>query len=483
MQNLSLSIANTEDDLAALIGFIEERELDVLPLSKSIAYDLFVGTSEFLGREELLSTNQDRMWQFYAANLRSFITGGNPAENLQLTTSLNPIRWNDPDFGSYYFNVDTADKMPERGGQYAKSSQSFSESYYAFMSSINPQPVNEDALVKANEIELERRQDSIRLLDVEFEYATAWQSFDDRQRILPPQRRLTSEQWYERVGADASIKAVQDIIDAKEGVYLYWMQQALSADEPLLEALKKYRDFKRIAAIKVPRSSLNPTDQSAGQKNVIPYVLSPDFPNWMQEAPSRAPNIKITYSTSSETYDYSKTSIAGGAIIGFGFFCAFGAGRRTTTEINLSSESFTFEFKAVAEVFTINPDQWYDSTIFELYQDGPFKEGGPIAKAYSEDRLFGPKGFINFRPARAIVAYKPSLTVKFSREEYNYFKQETNGWAAVGIGPFLIGAVGSYSDVRVSVRSNDESGTLELFAEDNLPYLLGFDYENMDPRV
>jgi hypothetical protein len=482
MQDLSLSIADTEDDLAALMSFVKTRELDVLPLSKSNAFDLFVGTSEFLSSAGFLSTDQDRMWQFYAANLRSFITGGNPAENLQLATSLNPIRWNDPDFGSYYFNIDTADKMPERGGQYAKSSQSFSQSYYAFMSSINPQPVDEGALAEALKIEEERRQDEFRLENLVFDYGAAWQSFDDRQRALPPQLRKTFEKWYEDVGAVASIKAVQDVINAKEGIYLYWMQKALSPDEPLLNALKKYRDFKRILSIKVPRSSTNPTDQSQGLTNVLAYALSPDFPNWMLEAPSRAPNIKITYSTGATTYDYSRTSIAGGAIIGFGFFCAFGAGGRTTTAINSLSEDFTFEFKAVAEVFTINPDQWYDSTIFKLYQDGPFKEGGPIAKAYSEDRLFGPKGFISFRPARAIVAYKPSLTVKFSREEYNYFKQETNGWAAVGIGPFLIGAVGSYSDVRVSVRSNDESGTLELFADDNFPYLLGFDYENMDPR-
>lgn len=430
-----------------------------------------------------------KMWEFYAASLKNFITGGRPATNLQLATSLNPIRWDHPIFGNYYFHVDTADTIPELGGSYKKSSDKFGERYRDFLFALEAEPIDPAALDNARLVREDIDTARVKALYLENYYGREWVKFDQSQAHNPPSRRISVERWYELVKADKAILAQFSIIDEHEKLYYYWLQKALSPDEPLLEAIKKYREFvegsangQHLLSVNVPRSTENPESKILEKRHVLPYVLSPDFPAWIKEAPKLKPNLKFTYSQNAATYDYSRTRVGGGAFIGFGFFGAIGGGSRTTTRIDSSSKHFKFKFNAVAECFTIGPDQWYDSTIFQLYQNGPFKDGSPLEEARKQGRLFGPKGFINFRSARAIVAYKPQVSLQFSMEEYHYYKQVTQGWTVFAIGPFVVGG-GSYTDVKVRVRSNDNAGTLELFGDNDLPYLLGFEYEDMDPTV
>jgi len=92
--------------------------------------------------------------------------------------------------------------------------------------------------------------------------------------------------------------------------------------------------------------------------------------------------------------------------------------------------------------------------------------------------IFGPKGFLSFRPARAIVAYKPKVSVTLSQNEYHYFKQVTSGVAGFFVGPFAVG-VASYYDVKESVRWDDQSFTLELFNAPERPHLMAFDSQDL----
>ncbi|NET32887.1 MAG: hypothetical protein F6K19_12865 [Cyanothece sp. SIO1E1] len=429
--------------------------------------------------------NQDRLWRVYAESIRSLVNaGGNEvqANNLQIATSLNPIRWGDPDYGSYYFQIDAADTMPEIGPSYAKTAQTFSDSYYTFLTSINAQPIDEESKKKADDALDKLNQERNDLTSFRIELGKQWVKYDKEQEGLPAELKLTFEQWMEEVEGKKQLDDAKDLVDVSERRYLFWLTKAYSPDEPFLKASARYRDFssKRLT-IKIPRNADNP---NAGQRiieDVYPFVNSPDFPKWLKEAPTRSPNLNIKYSETSRTYDYSRTRVSGGALVSFGFFGVIGAGRRTTTSINIAAQSFEFELSAVAEVFNISTEDWYESTLFSLYRDGPFKEGGPIDRAYKSDRLFGPNGFLTFRPARAVLAYKPKVTLKFDRQDYSYFKEETRGWAAVAIGPFAIGG-GSFSSVRIRTESNDSDGSISLFAEDDFPYLLAFDYEDLDPR-
>jgi hypothetical protein len=147
-------------------------------------------------------------------------------------------------------------------------------------------------------------------------------------------------------------------------------------------------------------------------------------------------------------------------------------------QIDTTRSSFRLEFEADLQTFDITPGDWYSSTAFELFGDGPFVPGSPIERKHRMGTLFGPNGFVSFRPARAVVAYKPVVRVKMSNWEYHYFRQVTSGAAVFYVGPFAIGA-GSYYDVKESVRWDDQNFELNLFNAPPTPVMLAFDSDDL----
>jgi hypothetical protein len=491
MTNLSPALPTDKKELTKVQGLYEKIKVNESRLSTFSRAGIQKAYTRLAGTD---GPDTDILWKMYAEQLRMLITGGLPGNrNLQLTTSLNPVRWNDPMFGGYYFQVDSADSLPDKGPMYARSASKFSDGYRDFLESLSPSaPVDTDALNNANQVLTDLAGARAKVLLLEDQFATDWTAYQTMSQNWPPSRRLTCDQWYQEVQADSQIDAAMAVVNAKYELYYYYMQKALPEDEPLLLAIKQYMDIagsatdpsvtSKMVMVNVPRNSENPGDTIAQKLAVMPYVVSPDFPTWMKAAPNRQPNFTFTYQKDDQTYNYSQTAIGGGVGIFFGFFGALGAASRTTTQIDTSSSDFAFELSAVVEKFTIQPAAWYDGNIFKLYKDGPFKQGSPLQTAHDQGTLFGPNGLINFRPATAIVAYKPKCSVKFSQSDYHYFKQVTNGWAGFGIGPFVFGGA-SYSDVKIQVSSNDTTNTLNLFADDDFPYLLGFEYENVDPNA
>jgi hypothetical protein len=491
MSNFSPVMPTDEKELIKVQSLMEKIKVNETRLSSFSRAGIQKAYTKLAGTD---GPDQDILWKMYAEQLRNLITGGLPGNrNLQLATSLNPVRWNDPIFGGYYFQIDAADLLPDEGPMYARKATKFSDGYRDFLESLNPTaPVDQAALDNANKVLTDLTGARAQVLLLENQFAIDWTAYQTMSQSWPPSRRLTCDQWYQEVQADSQIDAAMAIVNAKYELYYYYMQKALPADEPLILAIKRYMDvagsstdptiISKMVTVSVPRNSVNPGDTIAQKLTVMPYVVSPDFPTWMQQAPTRQPNFPFNYQKDASTYDYSQTSIGGGAVLFFGFFGALGAASRTTTQIDTSSSDFAFEFSAVVEKFTIQPAVWYDGNIFRLYKDGPFKQGSPLQTAHDQGTLFGPNGLINFRPATAIVAYKPKCSVKFSQSDYHYFKQVTNGWAGFGIGPFVFGGV-SYSDVKIQVSANDTTNTVSLFGDDDFPYLLGFEYENVDPNV
>ncbi len=419
---------------------------------------------------------QDQAWQRYAGALRTTITGGETFSNLQIVTVPAEVHWDDPEFGPYYFHRDIADLMNATGGAYAKTDGSFSERYGIFLRDVQVPVVDEAALAASRTALMEASADEARHFDLEYNIQLEWQAFDDRQTAsLPPARWITMEQWYERFRRNRLIEASSEIVLAHYAKYFHYIQKAFGGGQAVAGMISNYLNAS-LLDVSLPRLG---STRPAGKRRIYPYEISVDYPTWLADARAgRHQRVSFTITHNTHAYDYSRTSIGGGIGIGLGFFGIIAGGRRDTVQIDTSSSSFRLHFEADLQTFGITPGPWYSSSAFELFASGPFQAKSNMERLHNAGALFGPKGYLNFRPARAIVAYKPVITVSLSRTEYHYFRQVTSGAAAFCLGPFVIGG-GGYYDVRESVRWDDQNFTLTLFNAPETPHLLAFDCDEL----
>lgn len=417
---------------------------------------------------------QDHAWKIYSGALRNTITGGDQWPNLQLPTTPVIVQWDDPEFGPYYFHRVISDLLNATGSSYKKTSKSFSERFGYFLNDVKREPINEDALNNSRTAMLAAMQAEVDHADILESIEREWQDYDDRQRSgSDPSRWRDIDWWYDRRYRRV-LDASERIVLARWGKYLFWIQEAYGGQETLYKILDKFRTARKIE-VKIPRLG----DQVAGKRKVYPYEISVDYPTWIEDARARqTPNVKFTIKKDSYQYDYSHTRIGGGVGVHFGFFGILVAGRRQTTQVDTLREGFELNFEADIQTFEMTPGEWYDSSAFELFREGPFFPGSPMDNLHRRKGLFGPNGYISFRPMRAIVAYKPKVRVKLWRNEYHYFRQVTQGGGGFFIGPFLIGGGGYYNE-EVHVRWDDRNYTIDLFDAPETPVVLAFDSEEL----
>ena len=420
----------------------------------------------------------EHAWQVYSQALRTLITGGENWPNLQLVAPAAPeaILWDNPTFGPYYFHGVLANLLNATGSTYKKTSNEFAARYVAFLTDVKRTPINEEAESKARGALNEWSQSGAETGEMYLSIRLHWREFDARQRSsLPPSEWISMEEWYELTDSNRVLNGSRQLRDLKYAKFLYWIQQAYGGGETLYRMLKRLEDNR---PIEVTLPTLAP-GQSGGKTEVYPYQISPDYPDWLNRVRSSSNPLTFTIRHNSAEYNYSKTSISGGVGIGFGFFGIYAGGQRTTVQIDTRQSGFELTFKADIQPFDILPGRWYDSTAFPLFHNGPFFPGSPIDGLYNRGALWGHNGFINYRPARAIVAYKPEVKVKLREYEYHYFRQVTSGATGFFIGPFAIG-IGNYYSVQENVRWDDRSFELTLFGGPDTPQLLAFDSEQFE---
>jgi hypothetical protein len=438
------------------------------------------------GDQRLLNDLQqvDHAWSLYAGALRSTIAGGNTLDNLQVVTTPSEVQWDDKEFGDYYYNHDTADLINANTSSYSKTEQSFAQRYWAFLQDITRPDVDlaEQGLAIAALTKVAAAEtDHATLVDsIDLE----WRAFDQRQvSSSPPSSWISMDEWFGngRHGRHKNelISASREIVLSAWANYLTHIQRAFHGQEGLFAAIKKFTSY-RMMSVSIPRTGSN---RPGGVRELYGYHIAPDYPSWLDAARAgRHQRLSFTVRHNSSQYDYSRTDIAGGVGISFGFFGIGGAAGRSTVSLNTKSEGFELHFDADVNAFSITPDDsqdgWYDSTIFDLYRDGPFVPNSPIDLKYRNGSLWGPRGFLSFRPARAIIAFAPKVSVRLDSSQYNYFRQVTSGGGGFFIGPFAIGGAAG-SSVQSHVDWNDDHFSLQLFGGESRPYLLAFDSQRL----
>lgn len=436
-----------------------------------------VSSREWLGeRLALLNDTQqlDHGWAIYSGALRTAIAGGAQMDNLQIATVPTEVRWDDDTFGGYYFHHEAADLINAQGPTYEKTANSFSARYWAFLQDITRPDVNlaelelaKKALVAAEAAETDYRTlaDSINL---------EWQQFDQRQvSSSPPTSWMTMEEWFEDRKKNVVLRAGQDIALGAWATYLAHIQRAFNGAQGLYEANRKYLNYSK-PTYTLPGVGNRPK----GKSSLYGYQISTDYQAWLDDArQGKNQRVNFTIRHDSYSYNYSRTEIGGGIGIGFGFFGLFAGAHRSTVNIDTTREGFTLQFEADMNSLQITPDDsdsgWFDSTIFDLYGDGPFYPGSACAQRAATQSLFGPRGFLSFRPSAAIIAYKPRVKITLVSEQYHYFRQVTSGGGGFFVGPFVIGGGGG-SSVQQNVSWNDNDFSFELFDGTPKAYLLGF---------
>ncbi|HEY1170430.1 MAG TPA: hypothetical protein VGH19_03585 [Verrucomicrobiae bacterium] len=414
-------------------------------------------------------------WRMYYGALRTAISGGTNWKNLQLTTVPERVEWDNSEFGPYYFHKHAADHLQEEGATYKKTSKSFTDRYQAFIRDITRPPIDEAAYAEQIKMGL-RWSDEMRILsELEESLSTEWMAFDARQRqSFPndPTKWRSMAQWYEKNG-DPQIDAQITSVNLRKASWLHWVQKAFGGGEAIYSIGEKF-DAKNMIEVSVPGVQ---SGQPIGKKRVFPYQISSDFPDWLKQArQENAPNVEFTIRQNSQEYDYRKQDICGGVGVSFGFFGFFAGAQRQSVAINTKSSSFSLNFKATLKVFDISPGAWYDSTAFEIFSKGPFNAGSPMDNLLKRDGLVGPGKFISHRPSRAIIAYKPKVTVRVSKTEYQYFHEVTRGGGGFFIGPFAIGG-GSYYDEKKHVQWNERDASITIHDGPDAAMLLAMDSE------
>jgi hypothetical protein len=419
---------------------------------------------------------QQQAWELFAGALRTTISGGANWNNLQVVAVPSEVHWDDPDYGEFYFHKLIGDLINEIGPTYRKGSHSFSEQYGEFLNDVLRPVVDQAALEESRTALTNAATAQSQHETLVYNISLEWQAFDDRQTSsLPPSKWLQMEDWYERFGQNQVIEASFEIVLANWARFYQLIQKAFGGGETLAQMIYRFRNA-GLLEINEPRTgSVRP----AGKIRIYPYQIAPDYPSWLADAKAGRHQItKFTINKSTYSYDYSASSIGAGIGIGFGFFGILAGGIRRTVQIDSSNSAFSLSFSADLQTFDVMPGDWYSSNAFSLFANGPFVPNSPMDLRSKSGTLFGPKGFLSFRPARAIVAYKPTVTVQMSKHDYHYFKQVTSGTAGFFIGPFAIG-VGSYYDIKESVRWDDQNLTLTLYNAPETPHLLAFDSEDL----
>jgi len=432
--------------------------------------------SNFLSAQILSSI--DDAWNLYAGAMKVFVGGANDSPNLQLSSFASieqKLNWDDPDFGDYYFHKISSDLINDRGANYSKTDKSFSERYGLFIGDITVPPMDMDALNKALEAKGLLDADERRHVDLYDNLNLEWQAFNVRQRnTLPPSQWKSFDQWWNDY-AENNYRRSREIVLAYYQNYRSWIQKAFNGGEAISKILNAYQYAKKIK-VKKPMSSSN--SQVGGIIEIYPYQISEDYSSWLASA-KRGDLARSNLTINKNTYrrNLAESNIAGGLGIGLGFFGAIAFGQRKTLQIDTTSENFSLTFEGVFKTFDILAGDWYNSSAFELFRTGPFYQNSPMENLNRTNSIFGPRGLLSFRPSKALVVYNPKMTVKFDRNIYHYFEQETRGFAGFCLGPFVIGG-GSYYDHKVSV-SNDNDNYSFSFEIKDYAILAAFDSQDL----
>ena len=164
-------------------------------------------------------------WGMLLNKIGAYVQGGDP-KTVQLVTDPRAATWDDPKYGPYRLCKILGDSMPKWGTTFEPAlGNSFGDEYGIFLGNIQIPPTNPADNKKAENA----RQDwQTNLLKIQTRKATIgdrWSAFDNRQSSLPPDRRMSFDEWYNEFEAPI-IGSMQNVLKLKVQTYTSLLNKA-----------------------------------------------------------------------------------------------------------------------------------------------------------------------------------------------------------------------------------------------------------------
>lgn len=187
------------------------------------------------------------------------------------------------------------------------------------------------------------------------------------------------------------------------------------------------------------------------------------FSNWVDQTIQQHGNtgetpITIGFSSSSSTYDFSKSTYFSQTnwSTNYWFWSAGGSSTSSSTQININTASSSFGmrmgFDAVTTV-AVAPGPWFDSSLMYDHQN--------------KDNLI--------RPTQLLIGMYPTLTVTMDAASYKSAFAAYNSSSGFGVGAFFasVGTQKSTSATAMQATWDASSNSVTMRSESTTPVLLG----------
>jgi hypothetical protein len=403
-------------------------------------------------------------WQMFAQAIKEQLQGAANWKGIQLLGVPKDADWNDPKYGNYRAWRVLADSLPSYGSEYKPTQISIADSYYAFITNIDIPLPNENDRKEAEKARVDYMDAVTQLSTAYQKLGSNWDSFDQTQQSLPPQRRLTFDQWFAQIGG-IPIATAQDKADLAAQKYSSWLTKAFGGFASIANLIPNFTN---------PAFQLSAESPDGLRLSYHTYNISPDLGYWIEDskklvAQGAPPVMTFQLDKNSSELHAEDVHVSGGVSYSFGFF-SFGA-NASYGRSSIDTRSDAFHMKVSVrnmEVFTITPSQWFDGTAVKIFQNGPWIKGGIFDRRLAE--LWGPNGILGLMPSQVLVVYRPKIEVSMSHQEFSQVQTSFQSSGGLSIGPFGFGA--SYSRSTNDVHFDASSNTITLEDSSDTPQIM-----------
>jgi hypothetical protein len=403
-------------------------------------------------------------WEMFSQQLSQQIQGLDQFKGLQLISTPLSANWNDSTYGNWRAWRLIADTMPAWGATYSPTGMQFTTGYYTFITNLDiPLPDDQDRKNAES-----ARKDYMSTIDdlnrAMGDLGPHWKAFDDKQSTLPPNRRLSFDEWYKRFDGQ-KISSLNDRVTLAAQKYTSWLVKAYRGFAFVADILTNYNN---------PAFQLSAQSPDSLMNFYRTYNITPDLGAWIEDskklvAAGAPPKMSFTL-TKDSGQRHTENTVWGGSASWFGGFFGFGASAGgSRTAVDVTNQHFRMDFSARnLDLFTITPGQWFNGTAVKALKNGPFIADGPVARGTL--KLFSPDGILNLEPVQLLVAFRPKVSCSISRDEFHEIKASFYASGGFSIGPFGFGA--SYSRSTDDVSFDDSTNSIVAQDSSDTPQII-----------
>jgi len=416
--------------------------------------------SKLLGFTSTALSDIASPWEMFAYQLDQQIRQGADWSGIQMVGVPLNADWNDPTLGKWRQWALFGDSMSPWGPAYRQTQLQASKGYEVFIENIDVPLPNPQDKAKAEKARNDYLQQLKVLETAQSRVGDHWTDFDRKQSSLPPNRRVSFDQWYKQFDG-ARIAQLQSNVDLAAQTYTHWLILAYGGYGWVANLLTDYNNqaFQGFAQ--------NPSGTTLAYRM---YDIDPDLDKFIQTSKTGTGHaLSFSFQHDDHRQHLDQTAWSGGASYSYGFFSFGASASGGSLNIDTHDANFLMTFSASnVGTFTVKPHGWFNATAVKGFKNGPWIPNGPIAKGTMS--LWGPDGVFNLMTTQLIVVYHPKIVARLSKSDYQYAESHFQASGGMSIGPFGFG--GSYSRRNEDVHFDSTTNTITAEDTSDTPQVI-----------